>query len=318
MDDTAGDETRDASNPSVNDESNSFAVGSYQRHADHYDDYGPGGRLADRVEAWKRTDTVDAWRHRRMYRLLDPLIVTQPAATWVTIGDGRLASDARYLQSRSLDVVATDISETLLRVASDAKLIQRYQVENAESLSFVDGQFDFVLCKESYHHFPRPAIAIYEMLRVARIGIVLIEPVDDAQARTPWEAAFSGVRHAVRSLRHRTKGHAWEDTGNYVYSLSRHELEKMALGLNLRHIAFGGLNDLFLEGVHEEATKPPGPLYRKIRRWITVRDVLCRLGLMQPGLLVAVLFKGIPPAGMQSALEGAGYDVAILPKNPYV
>lgn len=39
-----------------------------------------------------------------------------------------------------------------------------------------DDAFDYVLCKDSYHHMPRPMIALYQMLRVARRAVVLIEP----------------------------------------------------------------------------------------------------------------------------------------------
>jgi SAM-dependent methyltransferase len=294
-----------------------FMSASYRRHAEHYDDYAPGGPLDARVQAWKRTDTVDAWRHRRMYRMLDPFITTYPDSTWVTVGDGRLASDATYLASKGLNVVATDISETLLRVARDANLIERYQVENAEALSFGDGQVDFVLCKESYHHFPRPAIAVYEMLRVARIGVILIEPRDDGPAHTPWEAAFSGMRRLVRSIRGRKPEHSWEDTGNYMYPLSRRELEKMVLGLNLRYVAFNGINDIFIEGVHEATTEPPSALFRTTRRRVALRDGLSGLGLMQPDMLVAVLFKDAPAAIVEEALSQAGYEVVALPENPY-
>ncbi|WP_158308790.1 methyltransferase domain-containing protein [Desulfocurvibacter africanus] len=74
--------------------------------------------------------------------------------------------------------------------------IPEYSVENAEKLSFANGSYDYLLCKEAFHHFPRPMIALYEMLRVARKGIVLIEPNDNG-------------------------ADGFEECGNYVYSLSR-------------------------------------------------------------------------------------------------
>lgn len=56
--------------------------------------------------------------------------------------------------------------------------IYNYSKENLESLSFNNESFDFVLCKESFHHLPRPYIGLYEMLRVSKIGVVLLEPYD--------------------------------------------------------------------------------------------------------------------------------------------
>lgn len=72
----------------------------------------------------------------------------------------------------------TDISEYLLAEARRRGLITKYALENAERLSFADQSFDYVFCKESFHHFPRPYQALYEMLRVAREAVLLIEPND--------------------------------------------------------------------------------------------------------------------------------------------
>ena len=68
-------------------------------------------------------------------------------------------------------IAATDIAEVLLKEAKEEGYIKAYSKENAESLSFADNEFDFVFCKESYHHFPRPMIALYEILRVVKRGL---------------------------------------------------------------------------------------------------------------------------------------------------
>jgi SAM-dependent methyltransferase len=57
---------------------------------------------------------------------------------------------------------------------------KNFQKENAEQLSFEDESFDFVLCKEAYHHFPRPMIALYEMIRRRCRLIVLSDAAADA------------------------------------------------------------------------------------------------------------------------------------------
>lgn len=53
--------------------------------------------------------------------------------------------------------------------------IHHFRALNAAAMALPHGVFDFVLCKESYHPFPRLMLAFYEMLRVARAGVVLIE-----------------------------------------------------------------------------------------------------------------------------------------------
>ena len=56
-------------------------------------------RKIQNPELWTNLETVDAWRHQRMYRMLDPLMQIFPASKWVTIGDGRYGNDAHHLES---------------------------------------------------------------------------------------------------------------------------------------------------------------------------------------------------------------------------
>ncbi len=58
----------------------------------------------------------------------------------------------------------------LLGKGSELGFIGEYSAQNAESLSFASNSFDYVFCKDAMHHCPRPVIALYEMLRVARGG----------------------------------------------------------------------------------------------------------------------------------------------------
>lgn len=145
-----------------------FHKASYLRHqqAEHE---------AKFVAAWKREDVVDYWRHERMYNTLLPVCQSYPGTHWLTIGDGRYGTDAHYLMKQGLSVLASDINVSSLHEAKKNGFINDYSLENAENLSFNDNHFDFVLCKESYHHFPRPMVALYEMIRVSKKGVILIE-----------------------------------------------------------------------------------------------------------------------------------------------
>lgn len=296
-----------------------FEEKSYARHSDHYQKYGSGGREEELAKTWFEEDTVDAWRHRRHYELLEPLLKADAGARWLTVGDGRYGKDAHYLARRGLNVLASDISDVLLREAKEMGFIPEFKRENAESLSFQDSEFDYVLCKESYHHFPRPMRALYEMLRVASKGVFLIEPNDPFVSENPltilcrrFKASLSGQTGKKGSR------HAFEESGNYVFTISRREVEKVALGLNYRAVAFKGLNDHYIPGVEREKLSDRGPLGRKAMRRIRLRDTLCRLGLLDYIVLAVVIFKEEPSSPVRVALSNAGYKIVQLPRNPYV
>ena len=280
------------------------------------------------VQTWHNEKTVDFWRHQRMYQQLSSLLTAYPKAKWLTVGDGRYGTDAHYLTRFGADVIASDINETCLKEAKENGFIMDYKVENAENLSFKDRQFDFVLCKESYHHFPRPMVALYEMLRVADQGVILIEPNDQAvlepyrmKVRSSafwflfsfkqWLKKKIGKQKAVFQNR-------YEPIGNYVYSISRREIEKVALGLNLDAMAIKGMNDFYLEGVEYEEVLNNGPLFQQVKKHIEELDKTCSRKPEHYGLLVAIIFKKLPSARCLDLLHQNQFDVTVLEKNPYI
>ena len=292
---------------------------SYSAQASGYGSYAKGGPRANRAKSWFENDTVDAWRHARMYAMADPLLKSFPGSSWVTVGDGRCGRDSRYLAERGVDALATDISECLLSEARQAGALPDYRVENAEALSFDDGSFDFVFCKESYHHFPRPIVALYEMIRVSRKGVILIEPNDYLVPASPLMAIAYGIKSIVKEmLRRPMVKHQFETGGNYLYSLSRREMEKVSLGLGQEVVAFQGLNDCYVDGVEFEKATVESDIFRRVRRRIRLSDTLCRLGLKAPDLLAVILFKEKPSENVLKALTDAGYGIVSLPKNPYL
>lgn len=271
-------------------------------------------------ENWLRKDTVDAWRHRRMRAHVQPLIADDPDAQWLTIGDGRLGTDAQHLMEMGAkDVHCTDISEDILKVAHAKGLIGAFSRENAETLSFSDNSFDYVYCKEALHHFPRPFTALHEMMRVARKAIIITEPRDIYIDTAPLGALIT----VSKLLRGRWKIlHGFEPVGNYLYWVSERELEKFMLGLHQRHIAFKGINDAYFRGVETAAldqhSGPAAALERKVKRRISFLDWLARLGLKQTGLLTAVMFKTAPTNAVTSTLKNDGFRVKVLPENIFL
>jgi SAM-dependent methyltransferase len=276
----------------------------------------PQARL--KSETWFEKDTVDYWRHKRIRDSIAPVISHFPRSTWLTVGDGRYGTDANYLLEHGLSAHASDIQDDLLTIGRERRFIGDYSKQNAESLSFADDQFDFVYCKESYHHFPRPAIALYEMLRVARKGVVLQEPKDARYFETPWQ----GLLHSLKECRNRLSGkerivHSFEEAGNYVYSLSPRELQKHALGMNYGFIAYKVQQDCYIEGIEFEKANAASRLFRRVRRRIAYYEILYRMGFVTGGLMTGLILKEIPGHELITSLKSHSYKTEVLPRNPY-
>ena len=312
----------------MKDETNAgFDKTSYAAHEMLYDNE----KAALLVSIWMKDGTVDAWRHQQMYECLNPLLSEIQGSHWLTVGDGRCGTDAHYLEQHGMTALASDISDTMLKAAQAAGFIRQYRKENAERLTFEDSAFDFVLCKEAYHHFPRPMVALYEMLRVARKGVVLIEPDDSP--------ILMGARHILKmtikqlliraGFGHRfgdqrtdildCGGNWYEEAGNYGYAISRREIEKVALGLDLPQVAFKGINDVYIEGVEHEALLADSKVLGQIKDEIRELDRKASRGLSggRSKLLVAMIFKQPVDGKLRGSLARAGFDLCDLPRNPH-
>jgi len=298
---------------------NDFKNMSYELNRRVYDDYSIGGSKEVIAKTWLDKESVGAWRFSRIYRLLDPVLESEPDAKWLTVGDGRYGGDAIYIQDKGIDVLATDISDKLLKEAYDMGCLKKYRSENAESLSFDDSEFDYVFCKESYHHFPRPMIALYEMLRVASRGVVLIEPTDVYISDSLLSLLFRKMINLIKSiLGKKIIKHEFEEAGNYNYAISKREMEKMAIGINCTHVAFHGINDFYAAGSEHEKVSDNGRAYRKIKRVISLLDMLVKAKVFDYNLTAAVIFKKEPSAKLVDKLVSAGFTVVKLPVNPYL
>jgi ubiquinone/menaquinone biosynthesis C-methylase UbiE len=292
----------------------SFSKQSYSKHAAHFDRELTDEKRIATAKTWFKKDTADYWRHSRMYEAVD-CFKLESASKWLTVGDGRFGLDSIRISEKGFtNVTPTDISEALLKRSKEEGRIRHYRVENAESLSFANDEFDYVFCKESYHHFPQPLNALYEMLRVARKGVILVEPND--VYGSPFSRLKHGLKRVVRGENHPDAGN-YEDSGNYVYSVSKRELEKVALGLNLPGIATKGLSDHFVEGCEFVPASWKSPIYRRIRIRCALRTAMSRLRFHEFPLLMAVIFKSEPAEEVLSQLRQRHWNVVQLPRNPY-
>jgi ubiquinone/menaquinone biosynthesis C-methylase UbiE len=254
--------------------------------------------------------SVDAWRHRRMLMHCIELVRHRPDSTWLTVGDGRFGSDAAFLLEHGIDAVASDLTIETLRYAAQHGYIRQYRAENAEHLTIADNAFDFVLCKESYHHFPRPPVALYEMLRVARHAVLMVEPLDESR---PLNLIKQLIKRAIRG----DKEVEFETSGNYLYRTSVRELSKLLTAMGLRMLAVRRFNDFFHPRFARGHASAFDASYCVTRLGIAVQDVLTASRLLGYGLVSTIVFKQLPEAELRASLRRQGYRLIELPKNPY-
>ena len=255
-------------------------------------------------------NSVDNWRHRRMLDMPRPIYQWNSRARWMTVGDGRYGSDAAYLIENNLEAVATSLTDENLKEAARLGYIREYQAENAEHLSFTDDAFDFVLCKESYHHFPRPPIALYEMLRVARRGVVLIEPIDNPRL-------LDGIKKTIKRVMRGDREYQFEPSGNFLYRISIREIEKLHMAMGGEVIAFKGFNDFYLPALSGYPTTGANIGFWLTKFGIFIQNSLAKLGLMGWGLGCVIVFKRRPDDTLIEVLKDHRFKVIDLPKNPY-
>lgn len=281
---------------------------SYARHRAN----GEANADAASLEALLDPSTADAWRHERAYEMAD-YVGRASGETWVTVGDGRFGLDAIRLRRRgAASVLPTSLDEGTLRIARERGLIDAYAIENAERLSFPDGAFDWVFCKEAYHHFPRPMVALYEMLRVARAGVVLVEPND--RSRSP----ASRIMGLLKGRAH-PDSQSFEAVGNFIHTISARELEKVAIGTDAAQLALKAYNDHWIEGlVREPAVPRRAPLFRKVLRRIRLLDVLCALRLEGPNVLMGAILKRPLEDATARRMRANGWRIVDLPRNPHL
>jgi hypothetical protein len=111
----------------------------------------------------------------------------------------------------------------------------------------------------------------------------------------------------------------WEDIGNYVYTVSQREAEKVALGLNLPQIVIKGLNDCYIEGCEFEAADVyQSDVFRRILQSIKESDRACRRGFRAYDVLMIGFFIEPLSDEQRTSFLAKGWRVVDIPRNPYV
>ena len=291
---------------------------SYQAHVKNLKD-----KIGEKDERLLHIRNHDCLGYQVIKRTLDLL---QPffgnTDNWLTIGDYN-GLEANYLLENGQSVVASDITDIFLQEAQKEGLISEFKVINVESIDFPDDSFDYLFCKEAFHHFPKAYIGLYEMIRCSKKAAIIIEPIDII-AKMPLLLFIKNILDRIHPLlinkiwRNRF---SFETVGNYVFKISEREIEKIAMGMGLKHIAFKRINlvlDLRLESsvILEAPMNRAG--WKKFRQKVRFKNFFSYLRIVPYNHLCCVTFKSEPSPEVRKKMKESGYVILDLPENPYL
>ena len=242
--------------------------------------------------------------------------------TWLTVGDYN-GLEANYLLQRNQNVIASDLSDAMLKEAKSEGLIKKFNKQNVERLTYSDNSFDYVVCKETFHHFPRAYLGLYEMIRVSKTATILVTEPIDILSKMSLLVLIKNICDKINPLlinKFWKNRFSWESVGNYVFKISEREIEKIAMGIGLPYIAFKKYDNFkshkTIEGLFDVPINQK--LYRKIKLKLAIRSFISSLGIIPHGSLCCVIFKEQPNKKVVSDLNGLGFTTIQLPKNPYL
>ena len=158
----------------------------------------------------------------RVKKLLDKNNVTLNNVS-VMIASCGCGIDAYYLKKyyHPSSICFADISEYALEKARSNFYDCTFAIVDNEHLEFADNSFDYVFIAAALHHLKEPNRGLHELLRVARRGLIVIEPNDT------W---------LTRLFERLGLAHQYEvEHGNYVYRYSKRDVEKIAKALFFKY-----------------------------------------------------------------------------------
>ncbi|GAA0326695.1 hypothetical protein GCM10009087_41220 [Sphingomonas oligophenolica] len=258
----------------------------------------------------------DAWRHERHYKALLPL-VNDVGTEWLTIGDS--GADAFWLKKRGVrKITASSLTTEQLDWLGQIGHLDEIEkcAVDAQAIDLPDNSYDYVICKEAYHHFERPALGIYEMLRVSRRAAILLCEPNCSDRWFPLDA----LKRQLKILLRKNTGCSnpeFEAAGNFIYALSLREATKMATSLQLGTIYYSYLSDFWVPGI---VKRKRSDLIANIvmHSAVAIQNLLSTLGLMSWGKITIIVFKSTPPAKLDGALRKIGLRKVEVPRNPYL
>lgn len=103
-----------------------------------------------------------------------------------------------------------------------------WSFQDAEQVSFEDESFDFCIAADGLHHCRSPHRALLEMYRLARAGIMVLEPRDSLTTRIGVRLGFGQDYEtaAVHANAARFGGVGNSELPNFIYRWTEREIEK--------------------------------------------------------------------------------------------
>ena len=271
---------------------------------------------------YSSSNTVGRWSTMRMFDA--PQCLAPCGYSWLTVGDTS-GQDSIHLKECGIEsVTASSLDDKFLKLGHAAGFIDSYLALNAESIDLPDQAFDFVLCKEALHHMQRPMMAIYEMLRVARVGVLLVEPLDPVidLPRAPNLACWHTIDGNVFTSGLKGNDEAvfttlidWDEdeAGNYVFSLSVRELKKLANALGLPFLGWKKFNSYYDQNLVNSPATDDSEDFAKFKEQIEFRDRLSNAGVMSPTYITGLLLKRPLPLNILNDLRNIGFSLNRIP-----
>jgi hypothetical protein len=190
-------------------------------------------------------------------------------------------------------------------------------------LMYGDNSFDYVMCKEAFHHFPRAYLGLYEMIRVSRNATILLTEPIDILSKMSLLVLIKNICDKIHPLlinKLWKNRFSWETVGNYVFKVSAREIEKIAMGMGLPYIAFKRY-EIFathknIDGLSDVPLNQK--LYRKIKVKLALRSLVSSLGIVPHSSLCCVVFKEQPSEAIIRHMKEKGFVTLQLPANPYL
>lgn len=282
-----------------------FDEKSYKLHSNHLNKL---RKSYLNTSTFNKNEKINDFRHFRIINIINPLILYFKNKTWLTIGDGQYGSDARILKSieNEMKVYPSDISSELLEELVNEGVFENVYEINAESINFDNESFDIVFCKEAYHHFPKAYVGLYEMLRISKECLILLEPRDQYP---------KSILQKFKDLFFHKPHQLFENVGNFVFTFSENEAFKISTGLQLDCFFYKGYEDFFSKTFEKLS-------YRKAKLYFNLVLIFKKLATLfhykKSGHLVVVFFKNPPNLILKDKMIEMGYKYISVPKNPYV
>jgi ubiquinone/menaquinone biosynthesis C-methylase UbiE len=151
-------------------------------------------------------------------------IIKDKNASILVIGGGE--NDKLVFQENGFtDVTISNIDE---RQIDSEYYPYKHCFQNAEKLSFVENEFDYVTAHATLHHCSSPHRALTEMYRVAKKSVVVIESRDSWLMRLLIEFNITPDFETAAIYDHNCKYGGVNNTciPNYIYRWTEREVEK--------------------------------------------------------------------------------------------